>query len=194
MDYRLNKDSLLDILQQWNQFLRRKVRLIACGGTAMTLLNVKESTKDVDFMVPDAREYAYLIKQLKELGYKPFTGAGWRRDGEIFIFDLFQGKKIHTTELCESPLNVGNHLLFKEYSRLYVGILNYYDLISSKILRGTTVDMDDCELLFRARKDEINIATLTDHYRELASYDTSFERVKVHIDYFIERLHRENLL
>jgi hypothetical protein len=59
MEYRLNKDSLLDILQQWNQFLRRKVRLIACGGTAMTLLNVKESTKDVDFMVPDAREYAY---------------------------------------------------------------------------------------------------------------------------------------
>ena len=160
----------------------------------MTLLNVKESTKDVDFMIPDAREYAYLINILKELGYKPCTGAGWRRDGDVFIFDLFQGKKIHTTELCESPLNEGNHLPFKEYSRLYVGILNYYDLISSKLLRGTTVDMDDCELLFRARRDDINLETLAEHYRELASYDISFERVKVHIDYFIEHLHKEGLI
>jgi len=62
---------------EWNRFLRRKVQLIACGGTAMTLIGVKPSTKDVDFLVPMAREYAYLTKQLKDLGYKQITGSGW---------------------------------------------------------------------------------------------------------------------
>jgi len=68
LEYRLGKDQLLDIMGEWNRFLRRKVQLIACGGTAMTLIGVKASTKDVDFMVPMAREHAYLTKRLKDLG------------------------------------------------------------------------------------------------------------------------------
>jgi hypothetical protein len=52
MGYRLDKIRLLDILGGWNRFLKRKVHLIACGGTAITLIGVKPSTKDVDFMIP----------------------------------------------------------------------------------------------------------------------------------------------
>jgi len=37
MKYRLNKRTLTDLLGQWNAFLRRKVHLIACGGTAPDL-------------------------------------------------------------------------------------------------------------------------------------------------------------
>ena len=69
MEYRLNKDHLLDVLEEWNRFLKRKVHLIACGGTAMTLSGVKPSTKDVDFMVPNIQEHQYLIKQLRALEY-----------------------------------------------------------------------------------------------------------------------------
>jgi len=53
MKYRLNKNTLLDILGHWNRFIKRKVHLIACGGTALTLLGIKPSTKDVDFIVPE---------------------------------------------------------------------------------------------------------------------------------------------
>jgi pantothenate kinase len=91
MEYRLNKEKLLEVLVQWNRFLKRKVHLIACGGTAMTLLDVKSSTKDVDFMVPNMAEYNYLIKDLKELDYEHVTASGWQRKGEIFRFDLFPG-------------------------------------------------------------------------------------------------------
>jgi len=51
MDYRINKQTLLDVLGQWNGFLRRKIHLIACGGTALTLSDIKPSTKDVDFLL-----------------------------------------------------------------------------------------------------------------------------------------------
>ncbi|MEW6079742.1 MAG: hypothetical protein AB1724_18190 [Thermodesulfobacteriota bacterium] len=59
MDYRLNKQTLLSVLGQWNGFLKRKVHLIACGGTALTLLDIKASTKDVDFLVPNEKEHRH---------------------------------------------------------------------------------------------------------------------------------------
>ncbi len=61
MEYRLTKNRLLDILGEWNRFLKRRVHLIACGGTAMTLLGVKPSTKDIDFIAPREREHDYLV-------------------------------------------------------------------------------------------------------------------------------------
>ena len=82
MKYRLNKNSLLDILGHWNSFFKRKVHLIACGGTVLTLLGIKPSTKDVDFIVPVEKEYKYLIKVLKDLGYQQSTGSGWLKKEE----------------------------------------------------------------------------------------------------------------
>jgi len=76
MEYRLGKEQLLDIMVEWNRFLKRRVHLIACGGTAMTLLGVKPSTKDVDFMIPNIKEFTYLTKQLRALGYKQTTEYG----------------------------------------------------------------------------------------------------------------------
>lgn len=142
--YRLDKNELLDNLRAWNSVLRRKVHLIACGGTAMTLLGVKASTKDVDFMVPDIREYSYLTKQLPAMGYTQTNGPGWQRKGEVFHFDLFRGNNIHTTGLLESPLEDGRNKLLVEFSHLYIGILNDYDLIASKLMRSTRVDFEDC--------------------------------------------------
>jgi hypothetical protein len=193
MAYRLNKQKLFEVLVQWNRFLKRKVHLIACGGTAITLLDVKSSTKDVDFMVPNMAEYNYLIKVLKELGYEHVTASGWQRQGDIFRFDLFPGKRIHTTELLTSPLEPGNHTFLMEYTRLYIGILNEYDLITSKLMRGTGVDFEDCLMLMKTRGGMIDIARLVGHYRELVSYDVSEERIGAHIDRFIELLREEKL-
>jgi hypothetical protein len=193
MEYRIDKQALLDVMEQWNRFLRKKVHLIACGGTAMTLLGVKESTKDIDFMVPNPPEHEHLIKVLPQLGYEQETVSGWKRKEEIFRFDLFVGKKIHTTELLESPLKEGNHTLLTQYSRLYIGILNEYDLIASKLFRGTGVDFEDCLMLVRSNRS-IDIGRLKRHYDEMVSYDVSAQRIGPHIDRFIELLREEELL
>jgi len=193
MEYRLTKHQLFEVLEEWNQFLRRKVHLIACGGTAMTLLGVKESTKDIDFMAPNLREHAYLTRTLEDLGYKPETSVGWKRPGEIFQFDLFRGNFIHTTGLLESPLREGRHTLLKSYSRLYIGILNDYDLIVSKLMRGTQVDFDDCLRLSEAHIKMLDIRKLVDHYNEMIMYDVGEERLKSNITYFVQLLRERNL-
>jgi hypothetical protein len=193
MDYRLNKQTLLDVLGQWNGFFRRKIHLIACGGTALTLMDVKASTKDVDFLVPVEPEYRYLIRTLKDLGYRQITGSGWQKKGELFIFDLFVGKRIHTMESLRFPLEADNHTLFKEFSHLYIGILNPYDLIASKFFRGTDVDFEDCLMLVKTRKDSIDIKRIEQHCKELASFDISEKRITTHIEHFLDLLKKEGL-
>ena len=190
MEYRLKQQVLIDVLEQWNMFLKRKVHLIACGGTALTLMGIKPSTKDVDFLVPNVKEHQYLIRILKDLGYQQQTASGWRKKGEQFIFDLFRGNKIHTTELMESPLEKNNHSLFKEFSYLYIGILNPYDLIASKLFRGTNVDFQDCMMLVEARKESIDVEKVEQHFRKLARYDISEDRIVKHIESFINMLRK----
>jgi len=100
-------------LSAWDGFIRKRVHLIACGGTAMTLLGIKESTKDIDLIVPDIEEHKYLIKIFQQIGYKPKTGWGGARDNG-FVFDLFRGSFVHANELLQSPLEEGNHKLIKD--------------------------------------------------------------------------------
>jgi len=194
MEYRLDKNRLLDIMGDWNRFLKRKVHLIACGGTAMTLIGIKVSTKDVDFMVPKVREYDYLIKQLKALGYKPAAGPGWKHEGEGFQFDIFCGNRIHTTELLGSPLAKGRHSILMEFSHLYIGILNDYDLIASKLMRGIPVDFEDCLSLVEAHRERIDIDRLIRHFNELVSYDVAEQRLRPNIDHLLALLQERGTL
>lgn len=193
MQYRITKDKLLEVMRGWNDFLHRKVHLIACGGTALTLLDIKPSTKDIDLIVPEVSEYNYLIKVLKQLGYKPVTGSGWWREGN-FIFELFRGKMVHTTELLESPLETSKHMLVKEFSYIYLGVLNYYDIIITKLFRSYTVDIEDCIALIKAKREEIVIDFLKERFLETASYDVSEDKVKKHLEHFFEILKEEEIL
>lgn len=193
MIYRIDRQALLDRISGWDSFLKKKVHLIACGGTALTLLKVKPSTKDIDLIVPNVDEHEYLIKVLKQLGYKSASGWGWER-GDGFIFDLFRGKAVHTTELLESPLNKGNHTFIKEFERIYLGVLNYYDIIISKLFRSDPVDVDDCLLLMKDKKKDIDIKVLENRFKETAFYDVSEDRMNNHFKSFLTALKKEGLL
>ena len=192
MNYRINRQELLTELGGWNLFLKRKIHLIACGGTALTLLNIKESTKDIDFLVPNLSEYDYLITSLQTIGYKSITGAGWRRNGSgKYIFDLFRGNKVHTTELLDSPLLPDKHIAYEEFTYIYVGILNFYDILISKLFRGDQVDFEDCKALLENKKREINIDLFKTRFIETASYDISREKALNSLKRFLEIIKQE---
>lgn len=75
-----------------------------------------------------------------------------------------------------------------EFSRLYIGILNDYDLIASKLMHGDRVDFDDCISLAEAHKGDLDIGRLVEHFNELVSYDIAEERLRPHMDHFLDRL------
>lgn len=193
MEYRINKQGLLDRIGAWDGFLRKRVHLIACGGTALTLLGVKASSKDIDLIVPRLDQYEYLISILKQLGYESASGWGWSRE-DGFIFDLFRGNSVHTTELLDSPLIKGNNILIKEFDRIYLGVLNYYDIIITKLFRATAVDVEDCLLLIMNKKSEIDLKHLEARFKETASFDVSKDKVNKNLEYFFKLLKKEGLI
>jgi len=188
MEYRISKEKLIDILIIWDGFIKRTIRLIACGGTALTLLGIKPSTKDVDFLVSDLNECENLIKLMKSLGYNKVTGSGWARD-DGFIFDIFCGKKVHTTELLTFPLIRGGNIPFEIGTKhICLGILNFYDIIISKMFRGATADVEDCISLVENRK--INLRKLVSRYKETADYDINPRRMMINLIVFLRAMEK----
>ena len=123
----------------------------------------------------------------KSVGYREITGYGWAKD-RGFIFDLYPGKRIFTTELLESPLKRGNHFPIKEFSSIYLGILNNYDLIISKLFRYSSVDVKDCLDLLRARKKDIDMEFLIARFYETSSYDVSDEKNRRNFKAFLKEI------
>ncbi len=189
VDYRFGKDNLLETLAVWDEILlgRGKIRLIACGGTALTLLGYKESTKDVDFLVPVESEYKRLVRFLGKAGYRRVTSFGWNRPGNFLIMDLFAGKRVYTTELLSSPLRRGGNQKVWEGKKVYLGVLNPTDLIISKMFRGSSVDLEDCLTLVQHEK--LDLRRLEKRYRETAKYQVNEERLLSNWMTFRNRLH-----
>lgn len=188
--YRLDKQSLWTVLEGWDAYLPRRVHVVACGGTALTIQDLKESTKDVDFLVPEDEAYIALVQTIRRLGYRQATGSGWAR-GDGYIFDLFAGKTIFVTELLESPLEEGNHIPIKAFEKLSVSALNDYDLIISKMFRGSAVDIEDCLTLVRARDKVFDLKRLEERYRETSQYNIAPERMIGNLDALLDRLGRK---
>jgi hypothetical protein len=54
-----DKSALFDFLSVLNEDLTKKITLVAAGGTAMTLLDLKPSTIDIDFTIPGCDRAAF---------------------------------------------------------------------------------------------------------------------------------------
>lgn len=76
----LNKQQLLDFLEELDRELEKKITVVAVGGTAMTLHNVKTSTIDVDFTIPG--EYFNEFKRVLDLVPHGFRVDMWS-DGMV---------------------------------------------------------------------------------------------------------------
>lgn len=190
----IDKNELFSELSAVNNILGRKINLIACGGTAMTLLNVKPSTIDIDFLVPRETEHTYLIKTLINAGYKEIITDRRLESPSKFLYDLFRGQSVYSTELFEDPLEEGNNILIREWSNIYLGCLNYYDLIITKLFRGTETDYRDMYLLWQKIYKEIDLDKLKDRYAEHAKYDFNEKRLLENLEYYIKEIKNRGYL
>ena len=190
--YRISGVDLLDTLENWDSLMNFRVRLIACGGTALTLLNIKESTKDIDLIVPETSEYDKLMKFLKALNYR-FKGNGLvHEDDPYFIYQFWCGNKVFTTDLLESPLKENKHILINRWTHIYLGALNLTDLIITKMFRGTPGDREDSIAAFST--GQVDAEKLLESFSEAARYDLNPEKVMQNFGYLVEGLHEERLI
>ena len=190
--YRLSANDLLDTLDNWNSLMNFRVHLIACGGTALTLLKIKDSTRDIDFTVPMHKEYDRLMKFLGDLGYEEKGGGLAHDDDPNFIYQFWCGNKVFTTDLLDSPLEPDKHIAIKRWSHIYLAALNLTDLIITKMFRGTSVDRDDCIAAFATGK--VNAEKLLERYSKTARYDLNPEKMMKNFVYLAEGLRELKLI
>ncbi|MFH0985907.1 MAG: DUF6036 family nucleotidyltransferase [Candidatus Omnitrophota bacterium] len=122
-------------------------------------------------------------------GYQQATQYGWKREGEAILFDLYPGKRVYTTKLLSSPLDRGRCRKWNEWKKIFVGILNPEDLVTSKMFRGTETDIQDCLLLFA--KEKIDLEKFKKRYRETAQYEISEAKVLKNLEILLKRLGEE---
>jgi hypothetical protein len=193
-EFRITGDDLLGTIETWDGLMDFRVCLIAVGGTAMTLLGIKESTKDVDFTVPIHKEYVRLLRFLAKTGYRESEEVnGWvHPEDPLFVFQFFPGNRVFTTDLLYPPLEEGNHILIRKYRHIYLGTLNLTDLIITKIFRGDRADIEDCVQVFSTGK--VKAEELLKRYLEAASYNINPEKVKKQLIIFVGELSSRQLV
>ena len=184
--YRITGSELLQTIENWEHLINFKVNLIGCGGTALTLLEIKDSTKDIDFIVPIGKEYVRLMKFLQSLGYEEKGGCLAHPNDPNFLYQFWVGNRVFTTNLLDSPLDPGRNIPVKKWKHIYLGALNLQDLIITKMFRGTQVDVEDCVAAFA--RFEIDPEELLQRYAEAAKYELNPEKMIQNFIVFAEAL------
>ena len=139
----LDNTKLLDFLGEIDGELSRKIILVAVGGTAMTLLNTKPSTMDVDFTIlgKDYDEFEHVRKILQ-----PGFRVDVFRDGTVFVTtlpnDYLKKSKLITTK----------------FKNIELRALDPVDIIITKIVRldeRDIWDIESCIINFSITKKQI---------------------------------------
>lgn len=125
----MRKSRLLSILRVFDRQLTRRILLIAVGGTVMTLLGIKASTKDIDFNIPDRTAY----NEFKMLYKRIRPGVKMDYYGSNMVFS-----EALPDDYIEKSINYKSN-----FSKIQLKILQPLDIVCSKISRCSDADIED---------------------------------------------------
>ena len=131
----ITKGDLIKWLKKIGSQLERNITLIAVGGTAMTLLNLKESTIDVDFDV-SKKDHSAFKRSIKLVKGK-------------FRVDVFLDGYIFSEQLPLDYRDIANELKDTKFKNLSLKTLNPVDIIITKVARYNARDEEDISLLLK---------------------------------------------
>lgn len=156
----INAEELFELISSISKYVEREIKMYALGGTALTILGMKKSTRDIDINIESQKEYDYICKIFDELGFDR-EGIRWFSQ-EGLAFDIFHGSNILGTELL--PDCIEKSKFIKEFGSIKLYTLPLEDIIISKLARGDQRDFEDIKTIFE--KSKVNIKNLAERYKE----------------------------
>ena len=128
----------------------KKIELFAIGGTAMVLKNIKEATKDIDFLTTSSykeiRE-TFELAGLREKSDSRLCNIWYMEDTRI---DIFYQEFILGITLPDDWKKLSEHI--KDTGKIKLYILNWYDIIITKIARCEPRDIEDIKKIIQTQK------------------------------------------
>ena len=128
MSPKIPKTQLIELLEEFDKDLDGEIRLIAVGGTAMTLLNLKTSTIDIDFDLSKS-DYSVFDKTQKRIPHG-------------FRIDLFEGGLIFTQQLPPDYVEKAVQMPYS-FKKIKLLALAPLDIVVTKIGRLNERDRQD---------------------------------------------------
>ena len=156
----INAEELFELIESISKFIEKEIKMYALGGTALTILNIKKSTMDIDINIESNGEYKYICKIFDDLGFER-KGIRWISQ-EGLAFDMFHGSNILGTELL--PDCIDKSKFIKSFGNIKLYTLQLEDIIISKLARGDSRDFDDIKKILEVEK--INLRKLVQRYKE----------------------------
>lgn len=144
--------------------LNIEIELFAIGGTAMVLKNIKESTKDIDFLTTadyDGIKKLFNLAGLKEESSSEVCNIWYLGNTRI---DIFYEAFIIGTPLPEDWKELSEHV--RDIGKVRLFILNWYDIIITKIARSEPRDIED--ILTIIKKEKVDFKKLKERYYSIA--------------------------
>ncbi|MFC1733350.1 DUF6036 family nucleotidyltransferase [candidate division KSB1 bacterium] len=132
----IDKSNLLDFLKKLDKMLKDKATILAVGGTAMVLMDLKESTIDVDFCIDNKKNYDVIKKT---------------RIRSPFKVDLFHSGYIFTLQLPEDYIRRARPYK-TTLKNINLKILSPIDIIITKGSRLNQRDVEDIKLIISRKK------------------------------------------
>ena len=142
---RVTKSKLLSILEPFDGQLHHKILLIAVGGTAMTLLGIKASTKDVDFNIPNRTDYNEFHRLYKRI----VPGVEIDHWGSNLVFS-----EVLPADYIDKASDYKT-----SFKNIKLKILHPLDIMCSKISRSSDADIEDIETCIKTYKLKKNSIT-----------------------------------
>jgi len=132
----LEKGPLLEFLEVLDNEMSREITVVAVGGTAMTLLDLKPSTRDIDFTAPE-KDFNEFERALKSVSHG-FEIQGWP-DGTVFSQTL-------PDDYLEKSKPIAN------FKHIHLKALHPVDIVVTKIGRLNQRDLQDIEACIEKSK------------------------------------------
>jgi hypothetical protein len=139
----LDRSKLIGFLEEVEKELSRNITIVAVGGTALTLLGLKPSTRDIDFTIPneDYDEFQNALKSTPH-GFK----VDYWKDGSVF-----------SQTLPDDYLRRSSDVI--RLKRIRLKALSPVDIVVTKIGRLDDRDKQDIEACikrFKLRRDQVS--------------------------------------
>ncbi|MFH1127308.1 MAG: DUF6036 family nucleotidyltransferase [archaeon] len=157
----INAEELFELLRSISKYIEENIHMYALGGTALTILNLKASTLDIDINIDSKKEYDYICKIFGQIGFKKIGSYRWLTQ-EGLAFDLFHGSNIVGTQLLSDCTEQSRYI--NTFGKIELYTHSLLDIIISKLARGDTRDFNDIKRILET--EEIDIQKLTGRYKE----------------------------
>lgn len=160
---KFSADELDALLKEMGNQIKGPLEVFLIGGCNMALQGIKDTTKDIDLVVKNEKDFEAVTSVLKGIGFSPLAKAepAYKKMNPSAIL-VCPGKPrvdIFTKIVCNALIltdSMADRSLERKYGSLSVKFLRPEDIILFKAITDRDGDLDDITTIIKRQKPDWN--------------------------------------